>query len=345
MANKIIQLKDKNSNNLYPTILGRSIPDKGIELSKLAQSVQDKINGSATDANIQQLSENVTTNTSNIEKLTNFAYKNDCVAFDGFIDGAINLEGVGLNGTLSENDSILWSNNLKYFVLQKTVSGTVATKKYYNTWNDSSSSANGSRPSELFQNGTTPHSTKLYFDKKNNVIYRYDSSSQSLIALADKRAMDNLTSNTIQGLTKEIDVTALDTLKDVSMYKSGSPSTYSVILGSNKAKVGFMILFSDSGGHALTQVLFTHYLIKDSKGNNNISSNATVLEGSLDTGSHDHVLHVYSRSYALQAVAGTVNTWTNWKVAGGNDVVDNLTVLTQTVGTINNSMLTYTVVG
>lgn len=345
MANKIIQLKDKSSNNLYPTILGGSIPDKGIELSKLAQSVQDKINGSATDANIQQLSENVTTNTSNIEKLTNFAYKNDCVAFDGFIDGTINLEEIGLNGTLGENDSILWSNNLKYFVLQKIVSGAVATKKYYNIWSDSSSSANGSRPSELFQDGTTPHSTKLYFDKKNNVIYRYNSSSQSLIALVDKGAMDNLTSNTIQRLTKEIDITALDTLKDVSMYKSGSPSTYSVILGSNKAKVGFMILFSDSGGHALTQVLFTHYLIKDSEGNNNISSNATVLEGSLDTGSHDHVLHVYSRSYALQAVAGTVNTWTNWKVAGGNDVVDNLTVLTQTVGTINNSMLTYTVVG
>lgn len=345
MANKIIQLKDKSSNNLYPTILGGSIPDKGIELSKLSQSVQDKINGSATDANIQQLNENVTTNTSNIEKLTNFAYKNDCAAFDGFIDGTINLEGVGLNGTLGENDSILWSNNLKYFVLQKTVSGTVATKKYYNTWNDSSSGANGSRPGELFQNGTTPHSTKLYFDKKNNVIYRYDSSSQSLIALADKGAIDNLTSNTLQGLTKEIDITALDTLKDVSMYKSGSPSTYSVILGSNKAKVGFMILFSDSGGHALTQVLFTHYLIKDSEGNNNISSNATVLEGSLDTGSHDHVLHVYSRSYALQNVAGTVNTWSKWKVAGGNDVVDNLTVLTTTVGTINDNMLTYTVVG
>ena len=39
MANKIIQLKDKSNNNLYPTILGGSIPDKGIELSKLSQSV------------------------------------------------------------------------------------------------------------------------------------------------------------------------------------------------------------------------------------------------------------------------------------------------------------------
>lgn len=348
MANKIIQLKDKSNNNLYPTILGGSIPDKGIELSKLSQSVQDKINGSATDANIQQLNENVTTNTSNIEKLTNFAYKNDCAAFDGFIDGTINLEGVGLNGALGENDSILWSNNLKYFVLQKTVSGTAATKKYYNTWNDSSSSANGSRPCELFQDDTTPHSTKLYFDKKNNVVYRYDSSSQSLIALADKGAMDNLTSkvNTLQGLTKEIDVSALDTLKDVSMYKSGSPSTYSVILGSNKANVGFMILFSDSGGHALTQVLYTHYLIKDSSNQTNTIDNiGTVTEGSLDTSSHDHLLHVYSRSYALQAVAGTVNTWSKWKVVGGNDISSQLTVLNSSVNTINDNMLTYTVVG
>lgn len=346
MANKIIQLKDKSSNNLYPTILGRSIPDKGIELSKLAQSIQDKINSSITDANIQQLNESVTTNTSNIEKLTNFAYKNDCAAFDGFIDGAINLEGVGLNGVLGENDSILWSNNLKYFVLQKTVSGTVATKKYYNIWNDSSSSANGSRPGELFQYGTTPYSTKLYFDKKNNVVYRYDSSSQSLIALADKGAIDNLTSNTLQGLTKEIDITALDTLKDVSMYKSGSPSTYSVILGNNKAKVGFMILLSDSGGHALTQILYTHYLIKNGSNQTNTTDNVgTVTEGSLDTGSHDHLLHVYSRSYALQAVAGTVNTWSNWKVVGGNDISSQLTVLNTSVNTINDSMLTYTVVG
>lgn len=342
MANKIIQLKDKSSNNLYPTILGGSIPDKGIELSKLAQSIQDKINGSTTDANIQQLSENVTTNTSNIEKLTNFAYKNDCAAFDGFIDGAIHLEGVGLNGTLGENDSILWSNNLKYFVLQKTVSGTVATKKYYNTWNDSSSGTNESRPYNLFQDGTTPHSTKLYFDKKNNVIYRYDSSSQSLIALADKGVMDS----TLQKLTKEIDITTLDTLKDVSMYKSGSPSTYSVILGSNKAKVGFMILFSDSGGHALTQILYTHYLIKNGSNQTNTTDNVgTVTEGSLDTGSHDHLLHVYSRSYALQAVAGTVNTWSNWKVVGGNDISSQLTVLNTSVNTINDSMLTYTVVG
>lgn len=345
MTNKIIQLKDKSSNNLYPTILGGSIPDKGIELSKLAQSIQDKINGSVTDANIQQLNENVTTNTSNIEKLTNFAYKNDCAAFDGFIDGTINLEGVGLNGTLDENDSILWSNNLKYFVLQKTVSDTVATKKYYNIWNDSSSSANGSRPGELFQNGTTPYSTKLYFDKKNNVVYRYDSSSQSLVALADKGAIDNLTSNTLQRLTKEIDVTVLDTLKDVSMYKSGSPSTYSVILGSNKAKVGFMILLSDSGGHALTQILYTHYLIKNSSNQTNTTDNVgTVTEGSLDTGSHDHLLHVYSRSYALQAVAGTVNTWSKWKVVGGNDISSQLTVLNTSVNIINDSMLTYTVV-
>lgn len=43
MADKIIQLKDKGSN-LYPLILGNSIPDKGIELSKLSQSVQNKIN-------------------------------------------------------------------------------------------------------------------------------------------------------------------------------------------------------------------------------------------------------------------------------------------------------------
>lgn len=342
MANKIIQLKDKSSNNLYPTILGGSIPDKGIELSKLSQSIQDKINGSVTDDNIQQLNENVTTNTSNIEKLTNFAYKNDCAAFDGFIDGTINLEGVGLNGTLDENDSILWSNNLKYFVLQKTVSGTVATKKYYNIWNDSSSSANGSRPGKLFQNGTTPYSTKLYFDKKNNVVYRYDSNSQSLVALADKGAMDN----TLQRLTKEIDITALDTLKDVSMYKSGSPSTYSVILRSNKAKVGFMILLSDSGGHALTQILYTHYLIKNSSNQTNTTDNVgTVTEGSLDTGSHDHLLHVYSRSYALQAVAGTVNTWSKWKVVGGNDISSQLTVLNTSVNTINDSMLTYTVVG
>lgn len=348
MANKIIQLKDKSSNNLYPTILGGSIPDKGIELSKLSQSVQDKINSSATDANIQQLNENVTTNTSNIEKLTNFAYKNDCTAFDGFIDGAINIEGVGLSGLLGIGDTILWSNNLKYFVLQHTTSDTASAKKYYNVWNDASSSKSGNRPCEFFQDGTTPSSSKLFFDQKNNVVYRYDSSSQSLVALADKGAMDDLTSkvNNLQGLNSEIDVSLLDTLKDANMFKSGSPITYSVILGSNKAKVGFLILFSDSGGHALTQVLFTHYLIKNSSNQNNTTDNiGTVTEGSLDTSSHDHLLHVYSRSYALQAVAGTVNTWSKWKVVGGNDVVDNLTVLTQTVGTINNSMLTYTVVG
>lgn len=50
MANKIIQLKDKDSNNLYPLILGNSIPDNGIEISKLSKSVHDKINEDITNA-------------------------------------------------------------------------------------------------------------------------------------------------------------------------------------------------------------------------------------------------------------------------------------------------------
>lgn len=341
MANKIIQLKDKSNNNLYPLILGNSIPDNEIELSKLSQSVQNKINGSATDANIQQLNENVTTNTSDIEKLTNYAYKNDCVAFDGFIDGAINIEGAGFSGLLGPDDSILWSNTLKYFVLEHEVnSSALSSKKYFNVWNDGSSRESGNRPCNFFQDDTTPKSAKLFFDQKNNVIYRYDNSTQSLVALADKGLMDDLTTkvNNLKGLGSEVDITELDNLKDVSMYKSGSPISYSVILESNKAKVGFLILFSDSGGHALTQVLFTHYLIKNGDISNTHDQIGNIIEGTLDT-SHDHLLHVYARSYALQAVAGTVNTWSKWKIVGGNDIVSMVTT------SFNDNMLTYTVVG
>lgn len=50
MADKIIQLKDKDSNNLYPSILGDSIPDNGIDISKLSKSVHDKINETVTNA-------------------------------------------------------------------------------------------------------------------------------------------------------------------------------------------------------------------------------------------------------------------------------------------------------
>lgn len=323
MTNKIIQLKDKSNNNLYPLVLGNSIPDNGIELSKLSQSVQDKINGTVTDSNLQQLNESVTANTSNIEKLTNYAYKNDCTAFDGFIDGAINIEGAGFSGLLGSGDSILWSNTLKYFVLEHVVSGALSTKKYFNVWNDASSSNSGNRPYYFFQDGTTPNSAKLFFDQKNNVVYRYDNSTQSLVALANKGLMEDLTTkvNNLKGLGSEINITEIDNLKDVSMYKSGSPISYSVILESNKAKVGFLILFSDSGGHALTQVLFTHYLIKNDNISNTSDQIGNIIEGTLDTSSHDHFLHVYARSYALQAVAGTVNTWSKWKIVGGNDIV------------------------
>lgn len=323
MANKIIQLKDKSNNNLYPTILGDSIPDNGIEISKLSQSVQNKINGSVTDTNLQQLNESVTDNTSNIEKLANYVYKNDCTAFDGFIDDAINIERVGFSGLLGPDDSILWSNTLKYFVLEHVNSGALPTKKYFNVWNDSSDSKSGNRPYDFFQDGTTPNSAKLFFDKKNNVIYRYDNNTQSLVALADKGLMDDLATkvNNLKGLGSEVNITELDNLKDVSMYKSGSPISYSVILESNRAKVGFLILFSDSGGHALTQVLFTHYLIKNGNIVNTSDQIGNIIEGTLDTSSHDHLLHVYARSYALQAVAGTVNTWSKWKIVGGNDIV------------------------
>ena len=50
MADKIIQFKDKDNNNLYPLILGDSIPNNGIEVSKLSKSVHDKINEDITNA-------------------------------------------------------------------------------------------------------------------------------------------------------------------------------------------------------------------------------------------------------------------------------------------------------
>jgi hypothetical protein len=50
MADKIIQFKDKDNNNLYPSILGDSIPDNGIEVSKLSKSVHNKINEDITNA-------------------------------------------------------------------------------------------------------------------------------------------------------------------------------------------------------------------------------------------------------------------------------------------------------
>ena len=111
-----------------------------------------------------------------------------------------------------------------------------------------------------------------------------------------------------------------------------------------------MVMFSDSGGHALTQVLFTHYLIKSGNNSNSSDNYGTVTEGSLDTSAHDHVLHVYSRSYALTSAAGTVGTWSKWKVCGGEDVFQiaqgasaGVDTLGTTVTNLSNSMLQYSV--
>ena len=247
MSNKLIQLKDKDSNLLYPSIITNSIPDKGVTLAKLAQALQDKINSAATDANISDLTNNVNTNATNIAKLTNYAYANDCVAFDGIISTAITEESVGLSTLLDSSvDTILWSSTLKHFVLKHVVSGTVSSAKYYNTWSDASSSENGNRPSDFFQTNGTPSATKLYFDQKNNVVYRYDSTNKTLIAIADKGALDNLTSkvSTLSSLNSEIAVDKLDSLTGNDIYKSGNPISYSVILSSNKAKVGVTGKFS-----------------------------------------------------------------------------------------------------
>lgn len=51
MADKLIQLKDKDSNKLYPKVISTSIPDGAVTNNKLASDVQKILNDSATNLN------------------------------------------------------------------------------------------------------------------------------------------------------------------------------------------------------------------------------------------------------------------------------------------------------
>jgi hypothetical protein len=58
-TNKIIILKDKDGNSLYPKILQNSIPAEAVTKAKLAKEVTDILNSVATDANLQSLKNDV----------------------------------------------------------------------------------------------------------------------------------------------------------------------------------------------------------------------------------------------------------------------------------------------
>lgn len=58
-TNKIIILKDKDGNSLYPKILQNSIPAEAVTKAKLAKEVTDILNSVATDANLKSLKNDV----------------------------------------------------------------------------------------------------------------------------------------------------------------------------------------------------------------------------------------------------------------------------------------------
>lgn len=63
VPNKVIKLKDKTGNYLTPVLIepSRAIAEKTITKSMLAEDVQKVLDGSATDANLQQIQNDITT--------------------------------------------------------------------------------------------------------------------------------------------------------------------------------------------------------------------------------------------------------------------------------------------
>lgn len=59
VTNKLIQLKDKDANLLFPKVLPTSIPAKAITKAQLADEVISVLNSVATDANLQALKTDV----------------------------------------------------------------------------------------------------------------------------------------------------------------------------------------------------------------------------------------------------------------------------------------------
>lgn len=102
---------------------------------------------------------------------------------------------------------------------------------------------------------------------------------------------------------KTVRIDELDTMTDVKHAMTDAPSVYTVInnLPITTTTVGLLVMFSDSLGHCITQLLFTHYIVRD---------------GVLQIGEHDHRLHIYTRNYMLRAPqeGETVNEWTKWFV-------------------------------
>lgn len=333
MSNKIIQLKDKDNNLLFPKISTGSITDHTISVQKIDTDLYDTI-GKGDQAYCVGLD--------GMEKAW--------VCFDGILNGAVTVEGTGLNAEFGDTDQILWSSTLKYFVLKHTEGSTT---KYYSDWNAvipwGEYEVSSHKASKVYQSGTVPLSGKLFFDQKNNVLYKYDSTSKALVAIADKGAFDAMKAkvDSLDGNFSEVDINALDTLKDNSIVLSGTPASYSVLatVGSNKVKVGYMVIFSDNMTHTITQVLFTHYLLQDDDGSGNVANTwGAVLEGSLSQTEHDHYLHVYTRYYSLNSTAGTVNQWTKWKVAGGYDAIGYAGNIYKELTALENSSLKYEVI-
>lgn len=102
---------------------------------------------------------------------------------------------------------------------------------------------------------------------------------------------------------KTVRIDELDTMTDVKHAMTDAPSVYTVInnLPITTTTVGLLVMFSDSLGHCITQLLFTHYIVRD---------------GVLQIGEHDHRLHIYTRNYVLRSPqeGETVNEWTKWFV-------------------------------
>lgn len=61
VTNKLIQLKDKDANLLFPKVLSTSIPAKAITKAQLADDVTSILNSVATNANLQSLKNDMDT--------------------------------------------------------------------------------------------------------------------------------------------------------------------------------------------------------------------------------------------------------------------------------------------
>ncbi len=105
---------------------------------------------------------------------------------------------------------------------------------------------------------------------------------------------------------EDLDFSASDVMQ---LILSNKPTKYDVMYN-NRCR-GIVEMFSDTGGHMLTQIYTTHDVINDS---------------GIVTSHTDDAIRTYWRSYHLQGGTSTVpvNTWSKWKEIIDSESINNL---------------------